>query len=73
MTNDLFDVFSTNAPAGGAETPGQAADPLGDIFAAGNQPLAPNPTSIPNTDKLSMLQGFYNNEQQPGGAQAQPN
>lgn len=72
VTNDLFDVFSTNAPAGGGDS-GKAADPLANIFAAGDQPLAPNPASIPNNDKLSLLQGFYNNEAQTAGGPPQPN
>ena len=58
MTNDLFDVFSTNAPQGGGDAGKPASDPLNDIFAQGDKPLAP----LPNTDKLSMLQGFYNND-----------
>lgn len=58
MTNDLFDVFATNAPQGGGDSGSKPADPLADIFAQGNQPLA----EVPATDKLSMLQGFYNGE-----------
>ena len=36
VTNDLFDVFSTNAPQGGGTDAGKAADPLANIFAAGD-------------------------------------
>lgn len=43
MTNDLFDVFSTNPAPGNNDTGANttAADPLADIFAQGSQPLIP--------------------------------
>ena len=61
--DDLLDVFSTNAPAqvpaGGDGSAQPASDPLNDIFAAGNEPLAPKVQDIPSNDKLSQLNAFY--------------
>ena len=69
-TNDLLDVFSTNAPNQDAAQNTNSA--LDDIFAQGSQPLAPKANEIPTNDKMAFLNQFYAEGSNQAAAQ-QPN
>lgn len=69
MSNDLLDVFSTSTPAQGDGGSAQA-DPLSEIFASGDQPLAQNTNqAMPAGDKYSVLGQFYTKNMPPPGMQ----